>query len=180
MPWGIPDRLRAGDTWLWKATFPDYPAAEGWTPQYVIRGVGRLQWAASYGVAVGEEWTITIPASVTGTLEAGRYEWSVLVVGSGAFSGRSHTVETGILLVLANLLTAAEGDRQSYAEKTLAVIREKMAGRITDDIQSYMIGTRQVGKIEIRELMRLEAVFSARVRRERNGGQLDQPVETWL
>jgi hypothetical protein len=104
----------------------------------------------------------------------------VLVVGSGAFSGRSHTVETGILLVLAHLLTAAEGDRQSYAEKTLAVIREKMAGRITDDIQSYMIGTRQVGKIEIRELMRLEAVFSARVRRERNGGQLDQPVETWL
>lgn len=180
VPWGMPDRLRAGDTWLWKQTFPDYPAAEGWTPSYAIRGVGRLAWDASYAVAAGEEWTITIPASVTTGLPAGRYEVAVVAVGSGSYAGRTHTIETRTLLVLANLVTAVAGERQSYAERTLKVIRDKLAGRITDDVQSYMIGSRQVVKMEIGELRKLEAAYSARVARERNGGQLDKPVETWL
>lgn len=180
VPWGLSDRLRAGDTWLWKETFPEYPSSEGWTPQYLIRGAGRLEWSAAFAVASGEEWTITIPAATTADLPAGRYEWSILMVGSGAYAGRSHTLASGILIVLPNLATAVAGARQTYSERTLEVIRAKLEGRVTEDIQTYMIGARQVGKLDIRELMRLEAVFAARVKRERSGGQLDQPVEAWL
>ena len=180
VPWGIPDRARAGDTWLWKETFPEYPASEGWTPQYAIRGVERLEWSSAYAVAVGEEWTITIPASATEKLDAGRYEYSIVLVGSGTYSGRTHTLASGLLIVLPNLTTAKAGDRQTYNERTLAVIRARMEGRMSSDIESYMIGSRQVVKIPIGELIKLEATFAARVRRERSGGQLERIIEVHL
>lgn len=177
--WGEPTRVRAGDTWLWKQTFPDYPVAEGWTPKYVIRGIDALPWSASYAVSSGEEWTITIPASSTDPLGAGTYEWALLLTGSGAYAGREHTVASGVLEVMPDLETAVAGERQSHAERTLAILDAAIEGRLTDDLQHYIINGRQITKIPIRDLVHLRGVYKAIVYRQRFR-RLDVPVEVSL
>ncbi|MCC7132486.1 MAG: hypothetical protein IT352_07575 [Gemmatimonadales bacterium] len=179
VPWTEPTRARAGDTWLWRRTFPEYPASEGWTPKYAIRGVDALLWDAAWAVASGEEWTITIPAASTLLLGAGRYEWAVILTGSGSYSGREHTIQTGVLEVLPDLETAAAGDRQTHTEKTIAILEAAIEGRLTADMEHYIINGRQVTRIPVRDLSRLLATYKARRYRERFG-RVDVPVRVSL
>jgi len=180
VPWGVPASARAGDTWLWKVTFPDYPSSEGWTPKYAIRGKSALTWQAAWATESGGEWTITIPAASTGTLGAGAYEWAAIVTGSATYAGREHTVETGRIEVLPDLEAAVQGDRQPWAEKTLAVIEAVLSGRVTSDISGYTIGGRQVIKMPIDELVRLRTRLRAEVMAVKRGGNLTTPVEVYL
>lgn len=168
--------VRAGDTWLWRRTFPDYPASEGWTPKYAIRGVGALTWDTDWAVASGEEWTITIPAASTAGLEPGGYEWAVIVSGSGSYAGREHTLETGTLEVLVDLEAAEPGDRQSHAEKTLAVIEAAIEGRLAAGMEHYIINGRQVTHIKMSDLVRLRGVYKALVYRQRFK-RFDVPIQ---
>ena len=84
IPWGVPGRARAGDTWHWKATFPDYPVGEGWTPRFLLRGEARLEWNGAWATNSGDEWTFTIPKASTGLLPAGAYDFAVSLIGSGS------------------------------------------------------------------------------------------------
>lgn len=176
--WGEPSRPRAGDTWLWKRTIPDYPNSEGWTPKYAIRGTDALVWDAGWAVAAGEEWTFTIPAAST-ALTPGTYEWALIVTGSGAYAGRVATVESGVFEVLPNLDTAGPGDRRSHAVKTLEIIEAAIEGRLTSDMEEYVIMGRQVKRIPARDLVRLRGVYRAKVYRERFN-RLDVPVKVSL
>lgn len=179
VPWGEPTRVRAGDTWLWRRTFPDYPASEGWTPKYAIRGITALAWDAAWAVASGEEWTVTIPATTTAGLDAGAYEWAVLVAGSGAYAGREHTVATGVLEILPDLEAAGAGDRQSHVERTLAVLEAAIEGRLTADMEHYIINGRQVTRIAMLDLVRLRGVYLAKRHRQRFR-TMDVPVRVAL
>jgi hypothetical protein len=177
--WGIPGTLRAGDTWEWKTSHGDYPASEGWTLEYEIKGVSALTWSASWVATVGAEHTVTVPAASTAELAEGRYEYALRYVGTGAYVGKEYTVETGTLNVRADLEAAVEGDRQSVYEERLNVIRAVIDGRVTDDISSYTIGGRQVVKIPLQELLALEAALESKVARLKRGGAIETPVEVW-
>ena len=176
VPEGVPATLRAGDTWIWKESFSEYPATEGWTPTWHFRGASALTWESGWAVASGNTWTVTIPAGKTGRLVAGRYEWAAVLVGSATYAGREHTAATGVVLVHADLETAGEGDRQTWAEEALAAVEAVLAGRVTDDIASYAIGGRQVVKMPFAELMRVRNRLRAEVAAERRPGQIGVPV----
>src|SRR5262245_16248998 len=97
--WGIGSSRRAGDTWAFTIAHSDFPNSEGWTLQIEVKGASALQWDSDYAVYT-TEWTVTIPATVTENLTAGRYEYAFRYLGTGTYDGQEYTAETGVLNVL--------------------------------------------------------------------------------
>lgn len=166
-----PERVAAGDTWVWKYSDPDFPLTEGWALSYALAGAAVLAWTAGWGSASGNVTTVTIPAATTTDLTAGSYEFTRIWTGSGTYAGRVHTVALPRLTILANPQTRAAGDGQTHAERTLAVLEAALEGRLTDDIEQYQIGGRAVSKIPVRELVALRATYRLEVWRQRHPGQ---------
>lgn len=169
IPTGEPTTVTAGSTWTWKLSHTTYPVSEGWALSYAINGVGKLAWSASYVASSGTDHTVTIPAANTADLPPGTYEFFRVWTGSGGTAGQVYTEALPRLAVLANPQTAGAGDRQSWEEKTLAVIETVLSGRITDDIAMYQIGGRTVSKIPFNELVAMRAALRQAVQFQRTG-----------
>lgn len=165
-PTGVPASLAAGDSWLWQQSYGDFPVSEGWTLSYRFRGAAVLDTASSHLTSSGETWTVTIPATLTADLPPGNYAWTASMTGSGAYAGRVHTAETGVLEVTRNLALAQDGDAQTWEEKALAAIEAVLTNQITDAVASYMIGGRQVVTIPLGELRALRASLKRAVSRQ--------------
>lgn len=168
---GLPSDLLAGDSLVFTASFPEYPQSEGWTLSYAFRGLGTLDTTAAEVVAGDNgSWTITIPGARTAPLDAGTYRWFAIQTGSGAYAGRRDTIEQGRINITQDPTGAEAGDLRAQCEKDLDAVRAARSGRITDDLQSYMIGGRQVILIPIRDLLILESQLKREVWRLQNPG----------
>lgn len=175
----------AGVDWHWTIQPPDFPASEGWTLTYYFRGPSTLNVVATR-VGTTDVYDVKALASATAGLLPGRYSWQGVVSG---VSGETHVArpvaddsgdpETlGELIVLQNIATAAAGDYQSHAEKTLAAIETEIYNRVNNlkSIETYVVAGRQVAKIPFEKLVRLRSVYQALVRRERNPGTIGTDV----
>ena len=136
---------------------------------YAILGASRLNWDAAFVSSSGTDHTVTIAASATADLTAGVYEVTRIWTGSGTYANQVYTVPCPALTVLANPATAGAGDRQTWEEKTLAVVESVLEGRVTDDILMYQIGGRTVSKIPLQELLSLRSSLRAAVSAQRTG-----------
>ena len=177
-PTGPPSTIYAGDSVRFRlADHADYPQSEGWDLQYDLQGISRLLdntditvvWQSSGDDA--QHWLVTITAAKTAALTPGRYRLIGRFSGSGTYAGRRETLDEldTVVVVEPNAATAAAGDLQTHAEKTLAVIEAALEGRLTSDLESYQIAGRAVNKIPIRELTRLRGRYAGLVRQERTG-----------
>jgi hypothetical protein len=179
VPNGEPCSVTAGDSWVWTKSLGDFAPTESggtWALSYAINGKSVLPWSTAYVTDDGSIWTVTIPATVTLNMEPGRYEWSAIVTGGGGYSGERYVAASGVLAILANPATAGEGDRQTFAERTLAVVEAVLEGRASSDMQSYQIGGRSVVSIPFSELYAMRNKLRVEVFRERNPGQATQMV----
>lgn len=181
-----PTAIAAGNTWRWDRVFSGYTPADGWALKYAFRYVAavaftdnqtKLDYTAPAAVN-GGGWEITIPKTVgvgpkTEGLTPGTYRWQAYVEKAT----ERYTVAEGVLTVRPNFESAAVGQLQSHAEKTLAIIEAALEGRLTSDIESYQIAGRAISKIPIAELSVLHGKYLSRVQRERNPGQLGRKVE---
>lgn len=167
VPFGEPTTAVAGDTWLWQQAFPDYPSSEGWSLAYAFRGAGLLDTESSEVVQDGTNVTVTVVASRTATLQPGTYYWTAIATGSSSYAGRVHTAGSGVLEVTRNLSTSAEGEALTWEEQTLPVLEAAIAGKLTDDMSSYMIGGRQVVTIPLREQLDLRDKMRRAIARQR-------------
>lgn len=171
-----PDVLTAGDTWSWDKHVNDYSAADGWQLSYSLQGTERtnLNWATEVlAHPNGVDFRITVPATSTVSLTPGTLLWQSYVTKGT----ERHTVGSGSITLKPNFVTAAAGSQRTHAEKTLAVIKAALEGRLTSDIESYQIVGRAVNKIPIGELVKLRGTYEAMVWRERHPDQLFTPVE---
>lgn len=174
IPQGEPATVTAGDTWQWNKNFSDYAPTDGsgtWTLSYAIVGAGAIKWDATYAVASGGGWVVTIPASATEGLAAGAYRWSAILTGGSGYANQRATPESGVFTVTANPALLIAGDTLSFAEKNLAVVEAALTGRLTADMQSYSIGGRAVVSIPIAELYAMRTKLQHEVYRERNPGR---------
>lgn len=133
--------------------------------------MGSLPWDASYVDTSAGTFAVTIPATATANLPAGRYRWTAIVTGGGGYNGQRFTPESGVLTVTADPSQQGAGDAQTFAEKNLAAVEAVLDGRITADVEAYQIGGRSVTAIPIGQLMALRARLRDEVWRERNPGQ---------
>lgn len=165
----VPERIFAGDTELYTRRFADYPASAGWGYKLYVAGASVFNIA---GAPNGDDFDVTILSTDTVALVAGSYRYIERVKKST----EEHTVGQGVIDVLLNLATASAGQAQSHEELTLTVIEAALSGRMTSDVQSYMIAGRSVVKIPIAELMQMKGYYRAIIERQRTG-EIGRTVE---
>ena len=172
-PTNEPTVVRAGDTWKWQKNAGDHTPAAGWALKYALHNIGsasasgtKLQITAT-AAANNIDWDVSVPAATTAPLLAGNWKWIAFVVKATD----RFVIDTGVVFVEPDLDAAAAGTQQSQNEKMLAAIQSVLSGRATSDIESYQIAGRAVNKIPIAELVKLESLYLAKVKQERNPGR---------
>jgi hypothetical protein len=146
----IPASLRAGDTWAWRDSYPDYKANEGWALSYVLVNVATKIDLPSGGISAdGADFAITVAAATTNGYAPGIYS----LVARVTRSGEVHTVRSSTLQVTPNLTAAT--DTRSHARKVLEAIEAVLERRATLDQENYTIGTRSLARTPIPELILL-------------------------
>jgi hypothetical protein len=179
-PTSEPTVVRAGDTWKWRKNAGDHTPAAGWMLKYAFHNMGsasasntRLLKTATAN-ADNVNWDVNVLASDTAPLLPGNWKWQAFVEKGT----ERYTIDVGTLFVEPDLNAAAAGSQQSQNEKMLTAIQSVLSGRATNDIESYQIAGRAVNKIPIAELVKLENMYIAKVRAERNPGQFGVIHET--
>ena len=167
----IPATIRAGDTVTWR----DDAAADGlgnavtsgsWSQSYFLRsataGAGLTVASTSYGSG----WETTISATSSAALAAGSWYWQARAT-SGA---NALTLGSGSLTILAALnYTGAPGafDGRSQARQDLDAVQAAIRSMISGGaVKRYTIGSRQLEKISLAELIELENRLKAEVAKE--------------
>lgn len=171
----LPAELRLGDTLTFEVQTQLPP---GWFLFFVLNAILNNQ---PTRILIGRDasgnnlvaldangiGTFTVAGSVTAAWRPGRYEW---VAFSVDLQGNRTEVTQGQVDLLPDVVGTAGSapvDDRSYNQKALDSIRAVILGAMLDDTMIYKIGTRELTKISRKELLLLEAVFEARVKRER-------------
>lgn len=164
----------------WQRAFGDYPASDGYALKYYFNGASALTKSAdgtSENELAGAAWVLTLNPADTAGKTAGIYKWAAFAEkGSGASLER-WPVASGVVTLTADITTATPGTLQTHEERTLAVIEAAIEGRLTADMQAYVIDGRQVTKIPILELQQLRVRYGNAVWRIQNPGKLAQSVK---
>jgi hypothetical protein len=180
----IPSKIRAGDTVVWRdeATVDVFGApidGSNHSLTYYLRTNHNHQGATVAGVTVvgtpaGSGWTFTIPAATTAGFVAD--DWYFQAVATANAGGAKTTLGSGSLTVEANLAYAGQPsafDGRSQAQKDLdavqAAIRSLMSGGA---VQEYRIGTRNLKRYDLAELLALESRLKAVVARENKAAMI--------
>lgn len=166
--------LPAGETIQWMRTIATFPPGQGFTPRYYFAGIDVFQLA---GVASGNGWLFTVLSTDLATKPAGTYRWTLYAEDTSTPINR-YRIDNGVLDVTPNLVTATPGQLQTHAERTLAILVAAVEGRLTADIEHYVIENRQVAKIPMKELKALRVEYAWAVWREKNPGQIGAKVAT--
>lgn len=135
-----------------------------WTLKYEFRGPTSLTLTAA---ANGLGWRTTLSVTNSSALTAGTYYWQAIATkGSPTVTDRI-ILGTGRLLAVGNL-TGVTGvyDGRSQAVQDLAAVQAAIRAISTGGVKSYTIGTRQLTKVDLADLIKLESKLKAEVARE--------------
>lgn len=167
-----PDVLRAGETFHWSMSLPEFAPADGWSLTYYFSGPNAFTILATTSAA--GDFDVLMLATDTARLADGRYSYAGIVTKGT----EKHEARNGVLTLKPNLQSAPAGSQQTENEKMLAAIQAKLYARVNTDslIESYGIHGRQVAKMSTEALVKLENVYAWRVYRERHRGQIGNPV----
>jgi len=167
----IPTTIRAGDTVKWRDdastdVFGNEVTSSDWTLKYYLRTNTASEGATSTGSAYGTGWQFTIAASTTADFDAGNWYWTavatkdseVITLGNGSLTVEAALTYSG---------TPGAYDGRTQAQKDLdavqAAIRAIVDGGV---VQEYRIGTRNLKKYDLPDLIQLEGKLKAEVKRE--------------
>ena len=166
----LPPELRAGDgrTWAIDASLPP-----GTTLSYTLTGVIANQPRRLNIPAAGQppvtidsngNATFAVTSAVTAAWLPGRYEWVMFAFDA---SGQRTQIASGTLRVLPDPNGAVPTDPRTYNQRMLEQIRAVLAENALDDVAMYKVGGRELTKVDRLTLLKVEALFESRVRRER-------------
>jgi len=170
-PVKIPPSLQAGDTITWRdeATVDNLGnpiSSTDYTLTYYLRTNTPVEGCTVVGSAYGSGWEFTIAADTSAGFNAGNWYWQAVATKAGS----TLTLGSGSTTVVAALgytNSPAAYDGRSQAQKDLdavqAAIRTILSGGA---VQEYRIGTRNLKKYDLADLLQLEAKLKADVKRE--------------
>ena len=167
----IPAQVRAGDTIKWR----DDAAADGfgnaitsatWTLTYYLRTNTASEGAIVVGTTFGTGWEFTVAAGTSAGFDAGQWFWQAIAT----YSTEKATLGAGQLKVLAALsYSGSPGavDGRTQAELDLAAVQAAIRAIVSGGVvQEYRIGTRNLKKYDLVDLIQLESKLKAEVKRE--------------
>lgn len=167
----IPSQIQAGDTITWRddATVDNLGnpiTSADYTLTYYLRTNTATDGATVVGTAYNSGWQFTLAAGTSIAFDAGTWYWQAVATKTGS----TLTLGTGSTSVLAALSytgTPTAYDGRSQAQRDLdavqAAIRTILSGGA---VQEYRIGTRNLKKYDLADLLQLEAKLKADVKRE--------------
>lgn len=109
-------------------------------------------------------WSLSKQPSETDDYMLGKY--SIYYVFYNSLINFAKQVSGGYVEILPNILTLDKFDFRSENQKLLDVVRERIAGRLVDTMNSFTINGRSVTLMSMSELLEVEKVLSARVQEE--------------
>ena len=159
-----PQEFTAGDTLIWYRVVSDFPASEGWTLNYVLRGAQTIKLTAT--TFQTSNYQVSVAASVTADWKPGLYSIQAYVTNSGgerfivatwfpqvtikpnpaAFVDGTATnltfaqltlaaVETALLALASRKVSSASVNGQSYAIQDVAKL-VSLRNRMREEVQS--------------------------------------------
>lgn len=155
-----PTEIVAGDTVVWVRSFSDYPATSGWSLSYVLRNSTTKQEIDA--APDGSGFQVALDAATTASWNPGLYEWRAYI----SKDAERYTVAAGSLTVRPNFAGDGQVDPRTPNQRDLDAISAVLSGRASSDVQEYTVGGRQLKKMTIAELLKLQQVYAYRVARE--------------
>lgn len=150
----IPQTIQAGDTLGWKDALPGFPASQGWSLTFSLRGPAAHDIPASTD---GDGFSVLVPAAETAQYSPGLYGWTAKVSHA---DGRTYTVETGRLTILADLAASSEPiDPRTDSRRVLDAINAVIEKRASIDQQSMTVNGRSLQRTPLPDLLRLKSHF---------------------
>ena len=167
----IPSTIRAGDTVKWRDdasvdVFGNEITSSDWTLKYYLRTNTASEGATSTGSAYGTGWEFTLAASTTAGFDAGNWYWTavatkdseVITLGNGSLTVEAALTYSG---------TPGAFDGRTQAQKDLDAVQAAIRAIIDGGVvQEYRIGTRNLKKYDLADLLQLEGKLKAEVKRE--------------
>lgn len=178
IPNEVPKTIVAGTTVKWHRSFEDFPASQGWSYVFYANGAANKFQIAATTNPDGNSFDIVIPASLTASIAAGRYQCAEVLTSTDDPPQVVHPQKDMMeLLVEANVATASAGAFVSHIERALPIIEAAIEGRLTADIENYQIQGRSISKIPIVELIRYRGMYKSKLYQLQNPGRLGPSVE---
>lgn len=170
-----PERLQAGDRWMWKRAdlAEDYATAD-YSLTYVARlnGTGSTTFTLT-STETATEYLIEIPSATTAAYTAGTYAW-VLYITRSSDSQRVE-VSRGTWEVTADRATST-ADPRSFAQKALDAIEAYLADSNNVQAASYQINGRSLSRWSRTDLYKERDKLKAEVLREQNAEKLRRGI----
>lgn len=166
VPTTEPTEFRSGDTVKWTRSLSDYPASDGWSLSYVFINADRKMSVAA--TADGDDFAVTITATVSSGYAAGRFSWVAYVTKAT----ERYTIDNGTVDVLANLSAQSMSDTRSHARKVLDAIEAVLEKRATLDQENYTHNGLSIARTPVADLLVLRDRYRWDVRQEDNAERL--------
>jgi len=153
-----PERFTAGTTVKATRTHASYPATDRWSLTLYMVGVSVITPLA--GTPSGSGFDFTLSATVTAALKAGTYKW----VERATKAAEKYEAASGVLVVDADVAQMGAGDGQTYEEKALMLVEDRLLKRYSEDMETFQIGSRTVAQIPHDELAAVRDSLIERLR----------------
>lgn len=163
----LPARITAGDSLSWSVhTHLTIGASVFFVLTAVIKGTPTRITIGDSGVAVDAfgNAAFALASSTTEAYAAGKYDWVLFGLDS---AGDRSQISAGVIRIDADPAGTNPVDPRTDNEKLLANIKNLIQGKALDDVSMYKIGTRELEKMPIRDLLYWEGIVASRVRRDR-------------
>lgn len=162
-----PQEITAGDTVTWYRVVSDYPASEGWTLYYVLRGTQTIKLtAATYQTA---NYVVTVTAATTADWKAGLYSIEAYVSNAG---GERYSVATWFpkLTIKPNPAAYVEGTATNltFAQLTLAACESALLALASRKVSSTSVNGQSYAIQDISKLMALRNRMREEVQSEQD------------
>jgi hypothetical protein len=157
----LPDQFVAGLDLQVYVRCERYPVPT-WNLKAVIRGPQAIDLTATQS---GSLFLFEVPAATTTAWQPGKY-WCSLRATNGT---QTFEVRRSEILIRQDLETiTGPYDGRSQNEIALEAVEALIAGRATRDQERYRIKDRELWRMPLAELLKLKAMLTAQVIRERN------------
>ena len=167
-----PNELVAGDTLRFTRSLADYPAGQGWSLDYNLRGPAVINWTSA---ADGDSHKIEVTAATTAAYTAGLYE----IAGFAKKGTERFRIYHGTLEIRPNLAAVAGTyEARSHAQRVLDAIEAVIEKRASKDQESYAIAGRQLSRTPLADLLVLRDRYRGEVAREEKAERIRQGLGT--
>jgi hypothetical protein len=152
-----PTEIVAGDSIDFTRTLPDYPASQGWSLKYVLRGGADAITFTS--TASGDDHVIAVAPAVTALWLPADYS----IEGFAENGADRHTFYLSHLNVLTNTEVTDPAETQTHAQRMLASLESQLEKMAQSDIIDSSVEGTEIRREQRKEIYQLRAKY----RRER-------------